>query len=1018
MPHHQPAIVFQRVSNLIGRLRLLAVDAHDTVPLRATVGRSVEAVRWSERERLEFVPIAVGDTWGGTWESAWFHVTARIPEAWAGDHVVARIDLAGEVLVCSATGEPRLGLCQGSVFDEDYAKDIVQVIPRAAGGEQVEFWLEAAANGLFGVARTDPERPHTFDALHGVHRGTVRHLHLARMDDAIYHLLHDLEILNDLCLALPEGSPRRAKLLLGLDRAVGAFDRAGAGACRETLSPLLAVPADPAAIRFTGVGHAHIDTAWLWPLAETRRKTARTFASQIDLIQRYPGYVFGASQAQLYQFVKEDYPGLYAQVKAAVTAGHWEVQGAMWVEADCNLPSGESLVRQVVLGKRWFKQEFNVELKNLWLPDVFGYSGQLPQILSKAGVPYFLTQKLSWNKVNAFPHNTFVWKGLDDSEVLAHFPPENDYNARCRPGALIKAQERHQERGVIDEAVSLFGIGDGGGGPKEEFLERALRMADLNGCPPYRFGQAQPVLERMDAHRAEFGVWQGELYFECHRGTYTTQAGIKRSNRRAEEALAVAEQTQAAWNRHDYPTGELDGMWKTLLTNQFHDIIPGSSIRRVYEEAVPQNDELAGRARSLAQEAITGAGQTDVTCCTFYNPSASGFDDLVTLPAGWTGATSAGQSVAVQACGTEFLARIQVPGHRSLVLQRSSRTAVEAVPASGLELANDLVRYRFSTDGRLTSAVLLADGQELLSAPANDLALFEDRPHNWDAWDIDEQVRLSPRGGLVVTTIQLSRGPAFSEITLTGTVGGSRVDQTIRLRPGSARLDFITKIDWQERHKLLRVHFPTNLVADGFTGEVQYGHVVRPTHRNTTWDSARYEVCCHRWADLSERTRGVALLNDAKYGYDCRGGILGLSLLRAPTEPDPIADIGIHRFTYAFLPHQGDLFEAPAVRAEATMLNAGVLLVPEVAAPDLSLPVQVEGDGLELAVLKAAEDGLGLIVRVIENRGARARGRLVAPGRRLVPTDLMEWADRLGEAQDGAIDLDLGAFAIETFRVL
>lgn len=1023
MPHRIPAVAEKRVRNLISRLRQLVLVPDDEIRLSAQVGRSELPVPWAQRQSLSYEPISEGGTWGKTWSSAWFHLVAEVPKAWAGAQVALWLDVNGECLVCDAKGEPMLGLTKGSAFEEDYAKDIAQLVPRAQGGERIELWIEAAANGLFGVAQTDPELNRDFKPLHGEHHGSVKRMRLCRFDAEAYGLLYDLDTLSDLAAALPDGSPRKAKLWLGMDRAVTAHESAPAAgknaAARAVLAPLFQVAADPGAIRFTGVGHAHIDTAWLWPLSETVRKTARTFASQLGMIARYPGYVFGASQAQLYAYTKEHYPSLYARVKAAVAAGSWEVQGAMWVEADCNLPSGESLVRQVVHGKRWFKQEFGVTVRNLWLPDVFGYSGQLPQILRKAGVPYFLTQKLSWNKVNTFPHNTFIWRGLDGSEVLAHFPPENDYNARCRPAALIKAQERHQERGVIDEAISLFGIGDGGGGPKEEFLERAVRMHDLNGCPPYRFGHAQPVLERMDQHRSEYDTWSGELYFELHRGTYTSQAGIKRANRRAEDALLAAELLAAVCDPTGYPRQELDAAWKKVLTNQFHDIIPGSSIHKVYEEAVPLDDAITVEARTLAKRAATHGMRADSDACTVVNPSATAFDDVIALPAGWTGASCAGKNLPTQVDGQTVLARVHVAGHGTTVLKRSSAAATAAAPRDGFELVNELVRYRFDAQARLVSAVLVADGRELVKpgATANEWLLHEDRPHAWDAWDIDPQVHDAVVDRLRIERIGHRAGPVRSEITAEGRIGASTVSLAIRLRPGSTRLDVVCDVDWQERHKLLTVRFPTTLVASEATYEVQYGHVQRPTHRNTSWDYARYEVCAHRWADLSERTRGLALLNDCKYGHSCHDGVLALSLLRAPTAPDPICDIGKHRFTYALLPHQGDLFEAPQVRAEAAMVNAGAITLGGLDGSSFKLPVQVEGEGIELAVLKAAEDdGRGLIARVVEVRGARARGRLRAPGRRIIPTDLMEWEDK--PAVGDSLDLDLGAFAIETFRIV
>jgi len=396
------------------------------------------------------------------------------------------------------------------------------------------------------------------------------------------------------------------------------------------------------------------------------------------------------------------------------------------------------------------------------------------------------------------------------------------------------------------------------------------------------------------------------------------------------------------------------------------------------------------------------------------------FDDLVALPVGWDGATVEGKALAAQRDGDRILVRLAVAGHASVTLRRASGTVTQPSSSKATEmvLENDLVRYAFDTQGRLVSMRLKSEGNELLSAPGNVFTLYEDRPHCFDAWDIDEQYVLAPRGSLTVRDIERRKGALSDELQVTGTVGSSTVTQRIRLRPGSTRLDFVTTVDWNERHKLLRVAFPTALVARDCAYEVQYGFVRRPTHRNTSWDAAQFEVPGHRWADLSERTRGLALLTDCKYGYACQDGELSLSLLRAPTEPDPIADIGVQRFTYSILPHEGDLFTAP-VRTEAAMINAGVLVLPGLDGSTWHLPVRVEGEGLELAVVKGAEDsGKGLIVRVVEVRGARARGRLVAEGRRIVPTDLMEWADRPTEAHRDAFDLDVGAFAIETFRIL
>lgn len=1017
MHHVHPTTVSMRVNQLIRRLRSMAVDKHKTVPVQIRYSQCKNPVPWKECKSLEYREISIGEEWGKTWESAWFHVTGSVPREWKGEYIVACIDLGGEVLVVSKDGDPICGMTQGSVFDEDYAKDILHLIPSSSGDERVELWLEATASGLFGVTRTDPEMPHEFVNLHGFHRGVVRSLCLSRLDVPAYSLLNDMEVLDNLFQGLPDGSPRKARLLIGLDAAVGEFHKSGIEGCKRIIATLLDVPSDPSFIKFYAVGHAHIDVAWLWRVAESRRKAARTFASQCGLLERYPDYVFGASQAQLYQFVKEDYPNLYERIKKAISGGRWEVQGAMWVEADCNLPNGESLIRQILVGKRFFKDEFDLNIENLWLPDVFGYSGQLPQIMKKSGIKYFLTQKLNWNKINKFPHNTFIWRGIDGSDVLAHFPPENNYNARCKPAALLKAQERFVERGITDCALSLYGIGDGGGGPKEEFIERAIRMRDLNGCPQYQMGRADVLFNRLEKWRSCFGRWQGELYFELHRGTYTTQGAMKKANRRAEEAIVACEQ-MCSLDIKEYPKEELDKAWKILLTNQFHDIIPGSSIHGVYEEAVSQDEGVARDCHDLMRRSALSLMRRDDQRCTYYNPSGTAYDDVVALPAGWGGASVKGRRLLTQEDGGCNYVRLVVPPQAFVSVQKESRCNEDRSYQTDrcLILENEIIRYDFSEDGHLVSAVYQGGGENFISGAANDLAIYEDRPHNFDAWDIDDQLRLARLGGAVVKEWSRCVGPLWSEIKLSAVIGNSSLTQRIRLRSGSARLDFRTEVEWNERHKMIRVLFPTTINVDRFVGEVQYGHVSRPARQNTTWDLAQFEVCCHRWADLSDNQRGCAILNNCKYGYDCKDGVIGLSLLRSPTEPDPVADIGFHDFIYSFYPHSGCLYGS-GVRAEAAMINSGVVILEGVDGEGVSLPVCIEGEGLEISVIKKSEDDNSLIVRVIEVRGHSAVGRLCAPGYRIIPTDLMEWSDDLAMASREFLDINVGPFSIETFRV-
>ncbi|MEI6972709.1 MAG: glycoside hydrolase family 38 C-terminal domain-containing protein, partial [bacterium] len=731
----------------------------------------------------------------------------------------------------------------------------------------------------------------------------------------------------------------------------------------------------------------------------------------------------GASQAQLYAFTKQHYPALYARIKQAVAAGRWEVQGGMWVEADCNLIGGESMVRQFVHGKNFFRDEFGIDVKNLWLPDVFGYSGNLPQMLRRAGMDYFLTQKLSWNRYNKFPHNTFIWRGIDGSEVLAHFPPEDCYNGQVTPAEVVRNEWNNKEAGLVQEAISLFGIGNGGGGPKEENIERALRLHNLNGCPRFHFGFAQPVLEKMATYKADLDTWCGELYFELHRGTLTTQAAIKRWNRRAEEALRAAEALCAAAGTGTYPAADFDTLWKTLLINQFHDIIPGSSIHRVYAEAVPQLQDIVKRCGELAMAAAGRMLASEGGALTLFNPSSTPFKGVVRLPAGWTGVRKDACVKAVQSEGDACMARVAVPANGFATLRNEGRAEAAAEgPATGaLVLENESVRYTFDHDLRLTGAFDKEAQRELVAtgAAGNMLELFDDHPHNFDAWDIEEYYRTmrvgtaSAEGGVMRID-----GSARSGLRAVLRIGKSVLTQTVWLEADGKRLDFVTGADWDERHKLLRVAFPTTIVSDEAKCEIQYGHVSRATHDNTKWQYAQFEAAGHRWADLSERDYGVALLNDSKYGYRVKGGSLELTLLRSPTEPDPLADVGRHEFTYSILPHVGDL-AASDVRANAAVLNQGVTQLDGFAAGGTALPITVEGEGIELAVLKRAEKSGCLVIRVVEARGLATGAVLRSrdPNRRFVETDLLEWKDGVPSAT-AEVRTTFKPFEIRTWKLV
>ena len=722
----------------------------------------------------------------------------------------------------------------------------------------------------------------------------------------------------------------------------------------------------------------------------------------------------------------------------------------MWVEADCNIPSGESLVRQFLVGKNFFRDEFGVDVKNLWLPDVFGYSGNLPQILRRAGMGYFLTQKLSWNIYNKFPHNTFWWRGIDGSSVLAHFPPEDDYNSRLIPTGLRKHETNNSEAGLVQEAISLFGIGDGGGGPSENYIERGLRCQHLNGCPPVHFSFAQPALEKMAAYGDKLDTWDGELYFELHRGTFTTQAAMKLWNRRAEEAFRAAEMLCAmahgaaakdgngAPRPYAYPAEAMLDLWKRFLINQFHDIIPGSSIHRIYAEQVPRVQAVVSRLKELQTEAARALLAADPDALTLFNPTSQPFRGVAALPDGWSGATLNGAALPAQRepDGASRCA-VEVPPLSFLTLRRAEgvphaecveSSSVAFDESSGLSrpaqarsvLENALVRYVFDpATMQMTECLDKETGRRLVHAgePANRLELFEDIPHCYDAWDIEEYALDMRTDAAVIESVAAVSGPVRSGLLVKGRIGHSPFTQRVWLAEGSKRIDFETEIDWHEDHRLFRVAFPVAVESQEARYEIQYGTVARPTNDNTKWQHAQFECLGQRFADLSEHDFGAALLNDCKYGYRVKGHELSLSLLRAAVHPDPDADRGPNRFTYAFLPHAGNLADSD-VPAHATALNQGVERFEGLAARGAApLPVVVDGP-VEFAVLKRAEKEDALVVRLVEQRGVRCRARIaVAPGAgRLVETNLMEWDD-LGEV-DTAKPLDFAPFAMRTFKLV
>ena len=1023
MDKNKIELYVRRVELLQERIKKLIM--HDTRPFEAVFSWSKDPVPFEKRLNGAFKPITEGEKWGETWESAWFHLKAVVPDEWAGKSVVARLNFGGEGLVLSSDGTIMQGLSNKSVFWDDFTRDEVRLFNAAKGGEAVELWVETAANGLFGVERPNDPAPDD-PGKYGHLTSKVKHMKLCIKDEKLARLYLDIDVLLGIFKAQPEGSVKRARVLRVLCEAADAFETnpGNVSPAKTLLENELKKPAAASDLAVTAVGHAHIDTAWLWPMRESIRKCARTFSNQLDLIERYPDYVFGASMPQHYAFVKLHYPEIYARIKEAVKKGRWELQGGMWVEADANLISGESMIRQILHGKNFFMDEFGVDVTNLWLPDVFGYSAALPQILIKSGIHSFLTQKISWNQFNKFPHHTFSWQGIDGTEILTHFPPEDTYNSNLDAKAVAGARNRFIEHDVLDEFICLFGMGNGGGGPTEEQIERGLRMKDTEGVPRLKFESAAKFFDRLHAKKDKLEKWVGELYLELHRGTLTSHGLVKRCNRELEQQLQLIEFLYACLPLEMYPAEKLDAIWKTVLLNQFHDIIPGSSINAVYKVTHAEYKTALADCDDLVTSAAPLLFEKHADSIVLFNCLSYPFRGAVTLPAGWEGAEDGkGNVLASQKEGDAVTVFIETKPLQFVTIKRVSAendaAAVETVQA--LVLENDLIKYELNEDGQVTGIFDKEEGRDVLAPNENGnvLSLYNDRPNAWDAWDIDifyETQLLETARGLAHSSI--ADGPVRKGISFNLQIGNSKIKQEIYLTARSKRLDCRTTVDWQEKHRMLRVSFPVAIRSDKATYDIQYGFVERPTHRNTSWDMARFEVVGHKYADISDYDYGVALLNNCKYGYKVQGNTLDLNLLRAPTNPDPDADQGIHIFTYSLLPHCGDLRRSNVI-SEAHQLNQKLAVFECYSALQAQLPCSISGNGLSLEVLKKAEKDDALVIRVVEKLGRKSSGKLHlgAMVTAISKTNLVEWDDEKLVSVDGEYALALEPFEICTFKL-
>ncbi len=989
------------------------------IPLSAEYALSDEPVPFSRRKDLQYREISEGERWGGKWQSAWFELSGTVPESWQGKEVVLQVLFNSESMLFDDNGVPLYGFSGGSIFDNWFIRDYYH-LGKVSGKETFVFSVEAAANHLFGV-NTVPEVDYpdvNFDAV-------VKKMRLTVFKREVWDFLADMRVLFSILKGLPSNDYRYSQLLRGLNDAVCIYQDMpeNASRARAVLQKFLSYPAAASALTVHAVGHAHIDVGWLWPVKESIRKAARTFSTQLDLMEKYPEYIFGASQPQLYQFIKDNYPELFEKIKLQVKAGRWELQGGMWVEADCNISGGESLVRQFLHGKNFFMDEFGVDVKNLWLPDVFGYSAALPQIIRKSGCDYFLTQKLSWSQVNKFPYEAFWWQGLDGSRVLTHFLPEKNYNSDLLPEKLIAAQNNFAENSFLSRFISLFGMGDGGGGASPEYLENRRRQENLEYTPKVKCSRADEFFELLKDDADFLDSWNGELYLEYHRGTYTVQAATKRNNRKCEELLAASEFLFSHLPMEKYPSEFMDKMWKMLLRNQFHDILPGSSITEVYRDADADYAEIISGCRKELDRTALELFEKNEKSMVLVNTLSTEYSGVMELPESWSGfriVDENGKTLPVQLEDGKLLASVSLPGTSFSVIHRKENIEVNQISRRNeLVLENSFIRYEFSETGQLISAKDKETGREFISAPGNVLSIYHDRSNYFEAWDVDIFYMQEKNADLDGEFSGSFTGPVRSGLEFTFHYGKSSIRQVITLTPQSRRLDFETSVSWHESRRMLRTAFPVAVQSPEALFDIQYGHIRRATHNNTSWETAQFEVCAHKFADLSDAAGGAALLNDCKYGYRVKGNIIDLALLRSPKHPDFYADMGEHVFTYSFYPHNGGM-TASGVQESAAALNRVPLSFPGFTLPEISSPVRLKGQGVILSALKKAEKEESLVIRLVENKGEFSKITLELSGKNaiLIETNLIEWENGAEFiAENGRVELKFSPFEIRTFKL-
>jgi len=846
--------------------------------LDMTIYFSKEPLTYADRMKGEKRKVNVGERWGDLFDCAWFNITGTVPKSGENQPLVFIMDINGEAVIYDDTGCPYRGITNvNTQFDRTQGlpgKRVVRYKNDAKEGEKIDFWMDAGCNDLFGNYRS----------------GTVVEMYLAGCNYTARKLYYDFFVMFDWMKSLSNEDPARYELMDALfeirdtliDYTPEEYEH-----CFTITKRMLSKENGEVPFKLTAIGNSHLDLAWVWPIRETKRKAARTFSTALENMDRYDEYLFGASQGQLYEWVKQDYPMLHKKIKDKIDENRWEIMGSMWVESDTNIPSGESLIRQILYGNDYWEKEFGKRCNYVWLPDTFGYSAALPQIMRKCGMDYFLTIKISWNKYTRFPYTNFIWRGIDGSEIPTHMPPSGNYLSSAAPSALHDSAVNSAKNGQYIPALLPYGIGDGGGGPSPCHLEYLMREKNLRGLPPVKQGFISDFLDEFGKFKSKLPIYDGELYLECHLATYTTQSRSKRYNRKTEQLLHDVEMLSAVAMRtcgYSYPQSELEEIWKEVLLYQFHDVLPGTSINRVYDESHATYEILMKKLVELKEKAQNALIQR-IDTSAYENPAIV-FNTLSFARSRWIKTNAGYQYITVPAMGY-------------IVIDLSIGVNQEAQKKS---LENDILAVTFDNTGAITSIYNKVLDKELLSAPSNLLLIYDD---TGDAWEIErEYLNKKPtRVSLVSSKFEID-GPVCKVIQ-EYSYHSSTFTVEISLAENSDRLEMHAIADWQEDGRMLRIRFEHAVSSNTVDCEIQFGHIARSTLYNTEAEKAQYEVCAHRWIKASQPGMGFALLNDCKYGYFAKRNVIEMNCLRSSYHPGRRMEIGKQEFSYAVYSDNG-----------------------------------------------------------------------------------------------------------------